>query len=246
MNLGLKWLFKSLGFSKHHALIENKRFFYDLDWKRPLQDYDFVVFDTELTGLEQRNDEIVSIGAVRVHNLRIAVGQTFFCYARPSKPLPKDSTLIHRITPDQIIGAQPLEYVLPDFVNFLHGAVIVGHFVSIDISFLNRATKSFMGGVIKNPFVDTMKMAQYYEDHRRRRFYEDAAPKLSFSLNDLSKKYGLPLFEKHDALEDAMQTAYLFLFLMKKFKSLGVSTLKDLFTGQKKAAFSSDQDSYSA
>jgi DNA polymerase III subunit epsilon len=91
-----------------------------------------------------------------------------------------------------------------------------------------------------------MKMAQHYEDHRRRRYYEDPASNLSFGLNDLSKKYGLPLFEKHDALEDAMQTAYLFLFLMKKFKSLGVSTLKDLFTGQKDAAFSSDQDSYSA
>ena len=246
MNLGLKRLFKSLGFLKHPSLKENMRFFCDLNWNKPLEDYDFVVFDTELTGLEPSNDEIVSIGAVRVRNLRIAVGRTFFCYARPNKPLPKDSTLIHRITPDQIIGAPPLEDILPDFVSFLHGAVIVGHFVSIDISFLNRATKSCMGGIIKNPFVDTMKMAQYYEDHRRRRYYEDAAPKLSFGLNDLSKKYGLPLFEKHDALEDAMQTAYLFLFLMKKFKSLGISTLRDLFSGQKKAAFSSDQDSYSA
>ena len=83
-----------------------------------------------------------------------------------------------------------------------------------------------------------MKIAQYYEDHRRRRYYEDATPKLSFGLNDLSKKYGLPLFEKHDALEDAMQTAYLFLFLMKKFKSLGISTLRDLLRAEKKKGVS--------
>jgi DNA polymerase III subunit epsilon len=246
MNHGLKRLFKSLGLAKHQALKRNKQILCDLDWNKPLEDYDFVVFDTELTGLEPHSDEIVSIGAVRVQNLRIIIGKTFFCYAKPKKPLPKDSTLIHRITPDQIMEAQPLEVILPDFVGFLEGAIIVGHFVSIDISFLNRATNSFMGGAIKNPVVDTMKMAQHYEDHRRRRYYEDPASNLSFGLNDLSKKYGLPLFEKHDALEDAMQTAYLFLFLMKKFKSLGVSTLKDLFTGQKEAAFSSDQDSYSA
>lgn len=242
----MKRFFKWLGVIKHESLKENKQFFYDFNWNKPLEDYDFVVFDTELTGLEPHTDEIVSIGAVRVQNLRIKLGKTFFCYARPNKHLPKDSTLIHRITPDQIVEAPLLQDTLPDFVSFVHGAVVVGHFVSIDINFLNRATRNYMGGIIKNPIVDTMKMAQYYEDHRRRQYYEDATSNQSFGLNDLSKKYGLPIFEKHDALEDAMQTAYLFVFLMKRFRNLGISTLRDLFTGQKRAAFSSDQDSYTA
>ncbi len=239
-------LFKWLGLSKHDALKRNRQFFYDLNWNKPLENYDFVVFDTELTGLEPRRDEIVSIGAVKVRNLRIALGRNFFCYAQPNQPLPKNSTLIHNITPSQVVDAPPLQDILPDFVDFIHGAVVVGHFVSIDLSFLNRATRDHMGGKIKNPIVDTMKMAQYYEDHRHRHYYEDAASNLSFSLNGLAKKYGLPLFEKHDALEDAMQTAYLFLFLIKKFRNLGISTLRDLFRGQKMAAFSSDQDSYTA
>ena len=246
MNYGFKRLLKSLGFSKHQALKENKRALKDFSWNRPLEEHDFVVFDTELTGLEPRNHEIVSIGAVRIQNLRISIGKTFFCYARPIGALPKDSTLIHRITPDQIAKSQQIEDILPDFIKFLGDAIVVGHFVSIDIVFLNRATKNHLGGKIRNPSVDTMKMAQYYEEHRRRRYYEEAASKYSFGLNDLSKKYGLPLFDKHDALEDAMQTAYLFLFLIKKFKSLGISTLQDLFTGQKKASFSSDQDSFTA
>ncbi len=238
----LKWL----GLSKHEALKKNRQIFYDFNRNRSLEDYDFVVFDTELTGLESRTDEIVSIGAVRVQNLRIALGKNFFCYARPNKPLPKDSTLIHRITPSQIVDAPPLYETLPDFVDFTSGAVIVGHFVNIDMNFLNRATRNFMGGVIKNPVIDTMKMAQFYEDYRKRNYYEDQVSRLSFSLNDLAKKYGLPLFEKHDALEDAMQTAYLFLFLAKRLKNIGISTLRHMIAAQSRAAFSSDRDSYSA
>ena len=79
----LKWL----GLSKHETLKKNRQIFYDFNRNRSLEDYDFVVFDTELTGLEPRTDEIVSIGAVRVKNLRITLGKNFFCYARPNKPL---------------------------------------------------------------------------------------------------------------------------------------------------------------
>ncbi|MDA8406000.1 MAG: 3'-5' exonuclease [Deltaproteobacteria bacterium] len=238
----LKWL----GLSKHETLKKNRQKFYDFNRNKSLEDYDFVVFDTELTGLEPRTDEIVSIGAVRVQKLRIALGKNFFCYARPNKPLPKDSTLIHRITPSQIIDAPPLSETLPDFVDFTSGAVIVGHFVNIDMNFLNRATRNFLGGTIKNPVIDTMKMAQFYEDYRKRNYYEDRVSRLSFGLNDLAKKYGLPLFEKHDALEDAMQTAYLFLFLAKRLRNVGISTLRDMIAAQSRAAFSSDRDSYTA
>ena len=238
----LNWL----GLSKHDLIKKNRQIFYDFNRNRSLEDYDFVVFDTELTGLEPGTDEIVSIGAVRVQKLRIKLAENFFCYARPIKSLPKDSTLIHRITPSQIIEAPPLCETLADFVSFTSGAVIVRHFVNIDMNFLNRATRNCLGGTIKNPVVDTMKMALFYEDYRRRNYYDDATSWLSFGLNDLAKKYGLPLFEKHDALEDAMQTAYLFLFLAKRLKNVGVSTLRDLIAAQGRAAFTSDKDSYTA
>jgi DNA polymerase-3 subunit epsilon len=242
LNQWLKWL----GLFRHETLKKNRQFFFDFSRNQPIENYDFVVFDTELTGLKPRSDEIVSIGAVKVHNLRVAIGKNFFCYAKPSKPLPKDSTLIHRITPSQIGGAGSLQESLPDFIDFLYGTVVVGHFVNIDISFLNRATRAALGGVIKNPLIDTMKMARFYEDFRRRNYYEAPTSGFSFNLNQLAKKYGLPLFEKHDALEDAMQTAYLFIFLVKRLKGMGISTLRDLLVAQDRTGFSSDQDAYTA
>ena len=84
------------------ALDENNRLCRKLDQTRPLEEYVYTVLDTELTGLSARKEEIVSIGAVRVRGLAIVPGESFSILVRPSIPLPKTSTLIHRITPEAI------------------------------------------------------------------------------------------------------------------------------------------------
>ena len=58
-------------------IISNRTFFKDFDQTRPLSEYNFVVFDTELTGLNRKKDEIISIGAVKIKDLQIDLGQTF-------------------------------------------------------------------------------------------------------------------------------------------------------------------------
>ena len=107
---GLPWPRK-----KHPALIRNQERFRDFDQGRPLHEYTFVVCDTELTGLNRRRDEIISIGAVRMVDLRIELNQTFHALVRPSlKNIdPNEATFIHRITPEQLRQAPPSEEVLP-------------------------------------------------------------------------------------------------------------------------------------
>ncbi len=213
----------------HPILIENKRFFLDFDQSRPIKDYEFTVFDTELTGLNLRKDEIVSIGAVKVRNLRIVPGENFHCYIRPQNLPSKAATLIHRITPDVLKDAHSIEEVLPEFVSFCHGSFLVGHYVGLDVKFLNKALKQYLGGTINNPCIDTMKLAQLYKEEQWGNYYDKFNYRISFNLEDLSIEYGLPDFEPHDALEDAYQTAYLFLFLVKKLRSGGFETIKDLY-----------------
>ncbi|MGA9752423.1 MAG: 3'-5' exonuclease, partial [Acidobacteriota bacterium] len=136
---------------KHPAIIANRRRFERFDRTKPIETYQFVSLDTELTGLNLRHDAIVSIGAVRIDGLQIITGETFFSYVKPQQSMPKVSTLIHRITPDQIESAPELKKILPDFVDFLGDALLVGHFIGLDLAFINRAARKLLGGTLRNP-----------------------------------------------------------------------------------------------
>lgn len=213
---------------KHPCMIENEQRLKSFDQTGDIESYDIVCFDTELTGLNVRHDQIVSIGAVRIRGLRIIAGDNFFTYMQPTRDLPKDSTLVHRITPQQIKRAPSAAEVLPEFVQYCSDSVLLGHYVLIDLAFLNRALAKTLGGKIRNPSLDSVKLAAAF--HLQQQKHERAVGKKgqrAFNLNKLSVEHGIPLFEQHDALEDALQTAYLFLFLAKNLRGLGYTTLKD-------------------
>ncbi len=205
-------------FTKPHPLIEkNRKLFRDSDKSKLLSECEFVVFDTELTGLNKHQDEIVSIGAVRIRNLRIELGELFDEFVQPERTDHTDATLIHRITPEQLKQAKPLEEVMPDFIDFIGDSILVGHYVGLDMDFLDGATQKLYGGKVANPAVDTMVMAIQYKKAILEEFHEDESMASSYNLHDLSKEFGLPEYSVHNSFEDALQAAYLFLFLVKKY-----------------------------
>lgn len=217
-------------FRKHDELIaSNNSLFRHFDGSGKLSAYSYVVYDTELTGLDRKKDEIIAIGAVRISALQIDLSDTFHYYVRPENTDHTEATLIHRITPEQLKEAPPLVEVLPRFVEFVGTDLLVGHYVWIDTTFLNRATKRFYNGTLANPNLDTMRMAQIYKRMVLGNFHGSyQSENGGYNLQKLSRDLNLPFFEAHDALEDALQTAYLFLYLVKKLDKAGISTLTDL------------------
>ena len=210
-------------------LEENNSLCRALDQNRPLEDYVYTVLDTELTGLSARKEEIVSIGAVRVRGMAIYPGESYSTLVRPSIPLPKTSTLIHRITPEAIAEAPPLADVLPGLIEFCKGTLIVGHHIGLDMSFLNRACKKNHGQPLANPCLDTMRMAMLWREKRTPSHYEQYNLSISYVLSDLALEFELPGFTAHEALSDALQTAYLFIYLAKKIAGNRPLTLRELF-----------------
>ncbi len=215
--------------TQHELITKNREFFKDFDQTRPLQQYNFVVFDMEMTGMNRKKDEIISIGGIKIRNLQIDLGHTFHYYIRPQKINHTEATLVHRITPEQLREAPPLTEVIPKFISFIGTDLLVGHYVGLDMSFLHRATESVLNGTLANPGIDTMRMAKGYKRVMLGYYHDRGETAHKLSLRDLSREFNLPVFEAHDALEDAMQTAYLFLFFIKKFKKGGLVSLRDLY-----------------
>ncbi|GAB6177061.1 hypothetical protein JCM16814_19520 [Desulfobaculum senezii] len=221
-------LLRLVGLGASGPLAEHRSRYAGLDQDRPLTDYTFTVLDTELTGLSPRTDEIVSIGAVKVRDLSITA-DSFYSLVAPRGGVPKVSTMVHRITPEMLRGAPRLRQTFPRLMEFLGDSLLVGHNIGLDMSFLNRAARDILGGRLRIPCVDTMRLAQVYERECWENYYDQFDSRVSYQLGDLSASYGLPAFDQHNALYDAMQTAYLFLFLVKKLKSGGIETLRDVY-----------------
>ncbi|GAB1410485.1 hypothetical protein MASR1M90_16390 [Desulfovibrionales bacterium] len=200
-----------------------------IDQNQALDTYVYTVVDTELTGLSARKEEIVSLAAVRIRGLRIMPGECLYTLVRPPIPLPKISTLIHRITPELLVDAPVLQDVLPEFIEFCNGTLLVGHHVGLDMRFLNRACRAAYGAGLANPCLDTMRMAMLWRDRNRSSQYEQFDLRISYGLADVAEECNLPRFPAHNALGDALQTAYLFLYLVKKIAGTRPLTLRELF-----------------
>jgi DNA polymerase-3 subunit epsilon len=215
----------------HPALLKNHVFFMDFDQGNPIEEYEFVVVDTELTGMNKKRDEVVSIGAVKIRNLQIQAGETFYSLVRPPhhKRAATDSTLIHQIRPQDLDDAPDIKTILPELIEFCGSALFVGHYIGLDTSFLNKAAKKYYNCEIHSPCLDTIRLAQIYSEESYRLRNDDARCHMSYNLTDLSHHFDLPIFHAHNALQDAFQTAYLFLYLIKYLQSTGLVTLRDFF-----------------
>jgi len=222
--------------TKHHAMDSAVRHFRTLDDGNPIDHYEFVVLDCELTGLNARKGEIVTIGAVRIKSLHIILNDCFYSCVKTKKKSLTDAVLIHRITPEVIQSAPDLEIVLPEFVEFCGNSVLVGHGIDIDMAFLNRGTEKIFGSRLPNPCLDTMNLTRFLR--RRRSDQIDLDPRQSrrFDLTSISNFNKLPSFQAHNALEDAIQTACLFLYLIHYLRQEGLVTLADLCDAKSETA----------
>lgn len=230
------WLRKYFGLRQpHQLLLENQEYFNGFSQDIALEACSFVVFDTELTGLNKRRDEIISIGAVRIVNLQIRLDDVFYCLVKPENLNHSPSTLVHRLTPEQLRFAPEPAAVLPAFMEYCTHSLLVGHFIGLDMAFLNRALARVMGGTLANPCIDTMRMARGYKEARLVTGYGNYESSGSYRLEDLAVEFKLPRFKPHNALEDALQAAYLFLFLVQKLQRGGVRSLKEFYRAGRSA-----------
>lgn len=119
---------------------------------------EFVVIDTELTGLRPRTDSVLSVGAIHMTGTRIELGQSFYRVVRPRGEVPGTSVVIHGITPTEADAAPSFEVLLPEFLAFCEGRVIVGYCVNIDMVFLNGEFRRLGRRRLRNPVIDTLKL----------------------------------------------------------------------------------------
>lgn len=186
------------------------------DLGRPLSEITFCVVDLETTGVSPTQCAITEIGAVRLQGgERVGSFQTL---VDPGCRIPPRITVMTGITEAMVVDAPTIDSILPTFLEFLGDAVVVGHNVRFDLSFLKSALERSGRPNLTNRVIDTCALS--------RRLLCDEVP--NHKLGTLAAHLRLDHQPSHRALDDALAAGDLLHALLERVSSLGITGLEDL------------------
>ena len=174
----------------------------------------FVVFDLETTGIGAKNNEIIEIGAVKVVDQTIV--DRYSVFVDPQRPIPYKIEQLTGINDSMVHGAKLITEILPEFLEFCKGCVMVAHNASFDMGFIHQKSKD-QGLTSDFTVVDTVSMSRALLPHLGKH-----------TLDHVAKELGVSLENHHRAVEDAEATAEIFLRLCKRLEEKGITTLTQL------------------
>ncbi len=174
----------------------------------------YVVFDFETTGLSPLNDTIIEFGAVKIKNGEIV--DTFSALINPKRNISEKITEITGITNDMLKGKPEIEEILPGFLDFIKGSILVAHNANFDYRFLKQQVKKVLKQEYHCAYIDTLSLSRALLSIR------------SNSLDKVVKALKLEEFNHHRALDDADITGKVFLSLVDIAKKRGKTTLSAL------------------
>ena len=172
----------------------------------------YVVFDLETTGFSSEHDRIIEIGAVKYQNRRRV--DSFSCFVNPEIPIPFRIEKLTGINDSMVIDAQTIEEVLPKFIEFCEGAVLVAHNADFDSGFIKTKAKQVMGIDKEYTVVDTVALARVLLPQLNR-----------YKLDTVAKAVGVSLENHHRAVDDADCCAGIFIKFMTMMEERGITNL---------------------
>jgi DNA polymerase-3 subunit epsilon len=171
-----------------------------------------VVFDTETTGLNTKKDAVLSIGAVRIKDDRILTSQSFEVFLKPSREISVESIKIHYIRPCDLEQAlEPLDGV-KKFLEFIGNRPLVGYYLEFDMAMINRLIKPWLGVTLPNKQIEVSGL--YFD--KKIALIPQGNVDLRFDI--IMRNLNIPKMGQHNALNDAIMTAMVYLKLKHTHK----------------------------
>jgi len=176
------------------------------------KDTTYIVFDTETTGLNAREDTLIEIAAVKMKDGRII--DSYSKLIDPERKLSSKISEITGITQDMLVNQPKLREVLPEFRAFAKGSILVAHNAEFDVGFLSQSAIAIGMEPWTQPVIDTLALARVIYPGEK-----------NYRLKTLAQKFKVELVNHHRALADAEATGKVFTYMLQTLASLAVDNL---------------------
>lgn len=163
-----------------------------------------IIFDTETTGLDNKADRIIEIGAVELDN-RFPTGRTYHVFINPEgRQVHPDALAVHGISNELLADKPRFAEIVEDWFAFISDAKLIAHNANFDVGFFN-AEFARLGF----PPIDAARVIDSLALARRRH------PMGPNSLDALCQRYGIDNSHrtKHGALLDSELLAEVYIEL---------------------------------
>lgn len=188
----------------------------------PISDIKLLALDIEMTGLDSKKDQMVSIGVIPIINAKIQPKLAQYKLIKIQGTVGQ-SAVIHGVLDRHLTNALPLQEVLQWLFEQCKDKVIVAHYAGLDLQFLQQS----LVGAEKQSFalfaIDTLLI-----DKKRELRKHQSLNTSSLRLNACRERYNLPIYNAHNALTDALACAELLLAQLSKMGGIDKVTLQQL------------------
>ena len=190
---------------------------------KSIEETRFVVFDTETTGFDFKNDRILSIGAVAINNGVIDIADGIEIYIK-QRVFKEDTVQIHGILKEGKLAKIDEEEAIERCLDYIGNAILVAHHASFDRNMINAALDRKGLGKLKNRMLDTGILYK-----KTKHFTSIIDRNKIYSLDQLCQELNISTKDRHTASGDAFITAIAFLKILAKLNSDNKLTVKELF-----------------
>ncbi|MDO6692959.1 3'-5' exonuclease [Aliiglaciecola sp. 3_MG-2023] len=188
----------------------------------PWQQIPFLAIDLELTSLDAKESNILSIGWVEGKQSSIALASCYYQVIATKASL-NQSPVIHGLLDEHIAQGEPVKVALEKLRHYAESHVWVFHNTNLDMSVLNKVFLKLGMPLEDIVTLDTLQLALY----QIRKSESVPAPNAA-TLTSCRQRHNLPLAPAHNALDDAVATMELLFAQLSQLDSKGREPLSAL------------------
>jgi DNA polymerase III subunit epsilon len=198
-------LFAKLQREQRRLKNDKYRFLFDMP-----PDNNLVCFDCESSNFNVKKADILSIGAVFIEENRILTSRRLELFIQPPSEIDESSIKKHHLRHCDLENGLSSEVAILAFLQFIGSRPLVGYYLEFQVALLNKYIRPLLGIALPNPQIEVSGL---YYDRKYGTVKSPQPRQIDLRFDSMMKDLDLPVLGQHDAYNDALMTALMYLKL---------------------------------